>query len=202
VRRRCGRFGSDTGCDQRLGGQRQMSIHEALLARRDDLVGNHAPLGDIERLSQALSAPLTDPLLRIYRHFPVCGMEVSFESVAGRVSPPGPEFRQVDDDSVREREHGFYWESPTQILEEINHYFSARAALRAGFLPIASCVFGGDTYHIRISEWSGAVPRLYRIYGDGTDPDGPVPVPGDALELVASSLEELIRVAVFERPPA
>ena len=89
-----------------------MSIYDALITRGDELVGRLARSEDVDRLSAALEALPVAPILQIYRDLPVCGMGLTFECAAGTASAPGPDFGEIDDDFVRECEHGFYWESP------------------------------------------------------------------------------------------
>ena len=89
-----------------------------------------------------------------------------------------------------------------EIVEDIAHSLAARTALRAGYLPIGTCVYGGDGYYVRIADLNAPVQPLLRIYEDGTNPEGPVPVPEDAVELVALSFEDVILKAALERPGA
>ncbi len=177
-----------------------MSIYDALTARRDALVGYRAPARDVERLEAAVAGHDVAPLMRVYRELNVCYMGLEFVIEDGVALAPGPDFGQVDDDWVIEREHRFYWHPPRFILRELASYPASQAALRAGYLPIGGGARGGDTYFVRIDEIAQSRQSLWQIYAPGTNAESTPPVPEDALTLVCDFLAEVIRVASFDKP--
>jgi hypothetical protein len=177
-----------------------MTIYDALLARKHELVGRLAGAAELQRLAEILEPLHVPEILRIYLDFPICGLTVEFVARNGQAISPDPDFGQIDDDDVREQEHGFYWHSPSTIAEDLTLSSTFGVVLRAGYAPVGLCVYGGDGYRISARERDSSTYRLVQIYRDSVETD-PEEVPEDAITPVAASFADVIRVARFE-PPA
>ncbi len=127
-------------------------------------------------------------------------MYVWFLSTDGRVSAPGPEFGVDDDYEAVDSEFAFDWESPAFASEDLARDPALRVAVRAGYVPIGRCAHGGDPYFVRLADLSKEVTPLQQIYLDGVQLVEPFSIPADAIDHVADSMEELIRVAAFDKP--
>ena len=173
------------------------SLYEALMARRADLCGEYAATADVERLGMYLKDASAEFLLRIYRELPVCRMETTFVVRSGRAYAPGPEFG-VDYDA--EQDHGFYWASPLDILEEVNDGALGAIAFQTGFVRIGLCVYGGDGYFLSREPGPPRATPLFRLYYDWISyPDRhDPPVPPQAIHLLHGSFESILAVANFE----
>ncbi len=177
-----------------------MSIYDVLALRSSDLAGQLAFAEDVIHLERLLRGEWATPLIRVHRELRVGNIDLEVVIEEGNPRTPGPDFRNVDDDFVREQEHALCWLSAASVVEGLLEFPGFQAAYRAGFVPIADCNFGGDPYFVRADEIAAARQSLWRIYLPGTDCDGENPVPEDALGFICDSLEDVIRVANIEKP--
>jgi hypothetical protein len=173
------------------------AIFEALRARTSDLKGYLATNDEVARLHQYINNAEHVILLEIYDTLPVCGMRVAFSvDVRGNPEPPGDDSND-DYEYDSTRDHEFYWETPSQVLERIKHPCAGSAAFAAGFVPIGNCAYGGDDYFLGTVSSSKALVGLYEVYYDWYDANRHVLVMPDGVKLVTPAFSKALTVARF-----
>jgi len=174
------------------------SLYESVAARQQSICWHRVTAARVERLGQYLSGQLSNSLLRIYSDLPVSRMEVAFTIRESEAERPVP---QETSEYDSERDHIFYWASPTDIVEDIRDGARGELAFRAGFVPIGICAYGGDGYFLSTAPSPPGATPLYQVYYDWIsypELDDP-PVPPEAIHLVHPSFESIIAVAEFRR---
>lgn len=159
-----------------------------LRGRSSEICGVSVDNAESAHLAHLSPTPITALLSRVYEGFPVCGMRVGFAADStGRVY-----IGEDDSDDY----HEFYWQSPSQISDEMVASRVGPSVQAAGYVLVGKCAFGGDPYFLKESESPGD-PSLYRIYYDWVDPEDPTPLVPEAVALVASRLSDVLTIASF-----
>jgi len=172
-------------------------IYEALVSRRSELTGYLATQEEVVQIGKRLSRPEYAIVLRIYRELPVCGMIVRFIVDANKLA--GPPVDEAVYEYDPDCDHEFDWATPKQIIDEIEDSLAGPAAFAAGFVPLGMCTRGGDGYFLRLLSPRKAPVHLFQVYYDWYDADRGVLVMPDAVSLVCDRVDQLLRVAKFEK---